>query len=639
MARRLAAIMFTDLVGSTELAQKDEKAALALLREQEALAKPLLEAHGGRLVKTTGDGMLIEFANARDAVEYSVDFQRTVQERQASDPTVALHVRIGIHVGDVESQGADILGDAVNIAARVEPLAEPGGVCLSGAVYEQTHNKVAFSMERLGPKTLKGVVGPVEIYRVVLPWQRVGDPPPAELDRTRIAVLPFANMSPDPNDEYFADGITDEIISAVSGISGLSVISRTSTMRYKQTSKALTEIGRELKAGKILEGSVRKFGSRVRITVQLIDSESDAHVWSRSYDGSMDHVFETQSDIARRIAEALKLPLPQTGARVENPEVYTQCLRARLLWQQTTKDANGRATILLEDALRIDPGSARAIAGLALCSQQAGDEAWSDQKAAYAKARELAERAVELDPMLPEARHALGNALMQDDYPAAEVEFRKALALNPSYADAHERLGSVLRGMGRHEEALEEVRRAYELDPLPTWRTWLLATQYYFVGRNDESLALFDRLVQTEGLGGARWARAVLMAIKGRKEEAYRALEPVQRLSSEMNYKSVRARVEGHLGNKEEASRLIGETLSLIGDSDSPDANSARWSLSYACALIGDTSHFYPLVNHLVDRKIMGPGELGDPAYNNLREQARFVETVKKMRASYGIVS
>jgi len=260
-----------------------------------------------------------------------------------------------------------------------------------------------------------------------------------------------------------------------------------------------------------------------------------------------------------------------------------------------------------------------------------------DKDQARAKARQFATRAIQLDETLPEAHLALANLLLADDYPAAEVEIKRALSLNPSHADAHEWYARILRGKGEMESALEELKKAYELDPLPANRRWFLVTQYYFVGRNEEALAICDRLIQTDQTG--HFGRAVLMAIKGNREEAYKALETYRRFANEMVYKSVVARIEGHLGNREEASRLIDETLVLINRGDLTEPNVARWQLSYTCALIRDPQRFYPLVEYLVERKIYQPGELGDPAFNNMRGEARFAELLKKLRVSYGIAN
>ena len=273
--RRLAAIMYTDMVGYTALGQQNESLSLELVEEQRKLARPIFETHNGREVKTMGDAFLVEFPSAVDAVRCAYDVQKSIREFNLSLASERkIHLRIGVHLGEVVDVGGDILGDAVNVASRIEPLAEDGGVCLSRQVYDQVQRKLEFRLSSLGPRALKNVIEPVEVFRIMMPWEDERSPEVVGLDRKRIAVLPFVNMSPDPNDSYFADGITEEIISTVSGISGLRVISRTSMMHYRGTSKTLKEIGREVEAGSVLEGSLRKAGrlscSRANCAVLLL---------------------------------------------------------------------------------------------------------------------------------------------------------------------------------------------------------------------------------------------------------------------------------------------------------------------------------------------------------------------------------
>src|SRR5712692_9945979 len=293
--------MFTDMIGYTALGQRNESLSLALVDEQRRLIRPVLHRHHGREVKTIGDGFLVEFSSAMDAVRCAYDIQRTTREFNISAPVEQkLHLRIGVHLGDVvESQG-DISGDAVNVASRIEPLAEDGGVCLTRQVYDHVRNKFELPLASLGAKSLKNVSEPVEVYKMVMPWSESKVAPQAQLDKRRIAVLPFTNISPDSQDEYFADGMTEELISTISNMHDLSVISRTSAMRYKGGDKTVAEIGRELNVGTVLEGSVRKAGNRVRISTQLIEVQSDRPMWSQTYEKELLDVFAIQSDVAHR---------------------------------------------------------------------------------------------------------------------------------------------------------------------------------------------------------------------------------------------------------------------------------------------------------------------------------------------------
>ena len=283
-ARRLAAIMFTDLVGYTALTQRNEALAMQLLEEHRRLVRPFFPKHNGREVKTIGDAFLVEFASALEATRCAFDIQQSLNELNSGrqeDRRVLL--RVGIHLGDVIHDQNDVYGDAVNIASRIEPLASPGGICVSQQVYDQIKNKFEFPLSTLGEKTLKNVSEPVEVYRVILPWEKKSESE-SSLEKTRIAVLPFTNMSSNPEEGYFADGMTEELITSLSGVRQLTVIARTSVMGYKGTTKKVREIGRELEVGSVLEGSVRKAGNKVRITAQLIDAATEGHLWAQNYD-------------------------------------------------------------------------------------------------------------------------------------------------------------------------------------------------------------------------------------------------------------------------------------------------------------------------------------------------------------------
>ena len=627
--RRLAAIMFTDMVGYTALGQKNESLSLALVEEQRKLIRPILARHNGREIKTIGDAFLVEFPNALDAVRCAYDIQRATREFNISLPDEKrIHLRIGLHLGDVvESQG-DISGDAVNVASRIESLAEDGGVCLTRQVLDHVQNKFELPLTSLGLRALKNVNVPLEVYKMAMPWdQPVSTKVAMTLPRDRIAILPFANMSSDPTDEYFADGMTEEIISTISGIRGLGVISRTSVMRYKQTTKSAMEIGRELNAGKLLEGSVRKAGDKVRITVQLIDAQDDVHLWAQSYDRNLKDIFETQSDIARRIADELKLPTPQfAGGRTENVDAYTLCLRARSLWNKRTPEGNEQALLLFEEALRMDPDSARAIAGIADCYHIAGDWGFMDREEGYAKARQFVRRALELDDSLPEARATLGVLLHHDRlYEEAQAELRKAISLNPSYATAHHWYSAVLSDMGKFGEGTEEIEEASNLDPLSPIVLWHLAITYYYAGRLDDMMAVCTKIIQTEpGFANAYFGRSVIHALRGSKEEARRDLQTFRRLMNrDCEYKVHLATFEALWGNKQEGLRLIEEVLPLF---DEP--SSWRWDASPAefYAAIGDREQFFKWANWSIDRHSAAtPSDFRyDPQQEQMREDPRF---------------
>ena len=302
--------MFTDMVGYTALGQKNESLSLALVDEHKRLIRPILSKHDGKEVKTMGDAFLVEFPSALNAVRCAYDVQRATRELNFSLPEDRrVHLRVGVHLGDVVESSGDILGDAVNVASRIEALAEDGGVCVTRQVFDQVQNKVEFSLESIGMRHLKNVALPIEVFKMSMPWEKEGPVAGLQLNPKRIAILPFTNMSPDPNDEYFADGMTEELITTMSKIEEIEVISRTSVMLLKKNPKPISEVSRDLKVGTILEGSVRKSGDMLWITILMIDATKDRHLWAESYDKELKDVFVIQKDIASQVADSLKVKI------------------------------------------------------------------------------------------------------------------------------------------------------------------------------------------------------------------------------------------------------------------------------------------------------------------------------------------
>jgi adenylate cyclase len=500
--RRLAAIMFTDTVGYTTSTQTDEARTLELLRQQGDIVRPLISAHHGREVKFTGDGFLVEFDSALRATHCAVDIQRRIYERNAEGAVAPIQIRIGIHLGDVVQSGTDILGDAVNIAARIEPIAEPGGICLSGAVREQVWNKITDHLEKLPSRALKGLQVPLEVYRVVLPWA-AKEPPSASSGPAGLAVLPLANISPDPKDEYFADGLTEELITVLSQLRELRVIARTSVMQYKSTSKSVSQIGGELGVSSILEGSVRKAGNRVRIAVQLIDAASQGHVWASTYDRELNDVFVVQTEIAKQVAEALKVEL-QAAEQVRirarpavRPDSYLAYLRGRtLLHTTTTRESAEAAKNQFELAIFLDSANAGAYAALADVTRGLGGwyatapgTGWDETS------RRLVARAVELDPNLAEARNSHALILLVDsEYAAAEKELKLALSLDPSNSRAHHLYAELLEDEARTDEALVEFALAEAADPLWPNNFYCQAFLLIWLGKLDQALGKVQKL-------------------------------------------------------------------------------------------------------------------------------------------------
>src|SRR5438128_9103335 len=313
--------MFTDMVDYATISEKNEALALTLLEEHRELLRPVFARHGGREVQTIGDGFLVEFPSALEAVRSALEIQQLMDKRnEGVSPERKILLRVAVHLGDVEHQDGDVYGDAVNIASRIQSLADPGGICITQQVFDHVRNNEEFRTVPLGQNQLKNVQMPTVVYRVLPPTGETRLTRSDALEPRRVAALPLAILSSDHQDEYFAHGLTEEIINTLSSIPGLNVIARTYVMKYKQAIKSVVEIGRELKVGTILEGSVRKAGGRLRITIQLIDVGSEAPIWAQKYDRELEDVFEIQTDIAERVSEALKVKLAREKIKFSTDE-------------------------------------------------------------------------------------------------------------------------------------------------------------------------------------------------------------------------------------------------------------------------------------------------------------------------------
>jgi adenylate cyclase len=491
--------MFTDIVGYTRMAQAKESLALELLDEHRSVVRPLIAAHNGTEVKTIGDAFLIEFKSAVEAVLCAVDIQKKMADRNSRvQAERQVQVRVGVHLGDVVHEGGDIYGDAVNIASRIEPLAKPGDICISQQVYDNIRNKTDLGIERMGEVGLKNVELPVAVYKVNVVGIKASSDG-AAAPRERLAVLPFVNISPDPNDEYFADGLTEELITKLSEVKGLKVIARTSVMNYKRKEKNVAQIGRELEVGSIIEGSVRKAGNRIRVTVQLIDSRTEEHLWASNYDKELDDIFAIQSDVATKVANSVSsgiLPLPKKP-ETEDIEAYTLYIRGMLGVHEGTEHSLREAASLFERAVARDPSFARAYAGLCLAYVRLAVSGYEDYDMVSKRAEPAGRRALDLDTELAEghaAMAAVANALDKSNQVVAEAE--EAVRLNPNLAEAHLSLGIFHASMGRLEQGIAYMEKSHELDPLSMHTADLLARTLRVAGNNARSMAIMQRMDQ-----------------------------------------------------------------------------------------------------------------------------------------------
>ncbi|HEY6283627.1 MAG TPA: adenylate/guanylate cyclase domain-containing protein [Nitrososphaerales archaeon] len=492
--RRLAAIMFTDIVGYTAMAQTNESRALALLKEHKELIRPIFALHGGREVKTMGDAFLVEFASALAATNCAIDLESALLKFNEGKKD-KVRVRVGIHVGDVVHEEGDVYGDAVNIASRIEPLAEGGGVCISQQAYDQVRNKVPFRFTRLGARELSNVSVPIEVYRLES-TEKIAEESSVESGaRQRLAVLPFANLSPDQSDEYLSDGMTEELISTLSKVPEIQVISRTSVMQYKKSPKPIKEVSRELRVGTVLEGSVRKAAGKLRVTVQMIDAERDVHLWAESYDRDLNDVFAIQIDIARLVVDALRPKLlPGVSAKLEevpsaDPGAYNLYLEGRYHWNKRELEDVKQALVCFSAAVKEDPGFALGYVGLGDCYQVLTTRFGLDVDENRGRAKAMFAKALELDPDLAEVHASRGVTLLSDyDMRAAEGEFRRAIELKPSYASAHQWYAQLLIAQLRWDEGLLHIEKAAELDPFS--QIICLVRTFFYEARRDYGTGL-----------------------------------------------------------------------------------------------------------------------------------------------------
>jgi adenylate cyclase len=498
MEHRLAAVLAADMVGYSRLMEADERGTLARLRTHRIeLIDPAIAKNQGRIIKTTGDGMLVEFQSVADAVRCAVEIQERMHRRNsdvADDRRIEF--RIGINLGDIIFEDGDIFGDGVNIAARVEQLAEVGGICVTAAVHDQVDGRVDAAFEDLGEKLLKNIRRPVRIYRVagqspeLKPVPAKGQPAGGVVKPT-VAVLPFANMSGDPEQEFFVDGLTEDILTELSRRRELFVISRTSTFVYKGHAANLREVAQKLGARYLVEGSVRKAGDRLRVTVQLIDTASDAHIWAERYDRKLDDIFSIQDEITAAIVATLpgRLEAAQHDqlARIKpsNLAAYECVLAAKVLHHRSTRDDNVEALKLIDRALKLDPDYAHAHAWRGCILGQAWGYGWCKDKDAIF--REIAfelDKAMALDDNDADVHRILAAvAIVRSDMNRARYHQDRALTLNPNYDLVVVQMGELFTWLGRAEEGIEWVRKAMRLNPHHPARFWGHLGKAHFVGR------------------------------------------------------------------------------------------------------------------------------------------------------------
>ena len=546
--RRLAAILAADIVGYSRLMGLDEAGTAQAVRDQRVAADPIVAQHGGRVFKTTGDGVLIEFASVVGAVECALALQQLAAERNAAVASDRrMEWRIGVHLGDVLIEGDDILGDGVNIAARLEGIADPNGICISEDAFRQVRGKVEVEFADLGEQSLKNIARPLRVYRVGSS-SAASQPirPAAALplpDKPSIAVLPFQNMSGDPEQDYFADGMVEEIITALSRIRWLFVIARNSSFSYKGQAVDVKQVARELGVRYVLEGSVRKAGGRVRITAQLIDAVTGAHLWADRFDGSLEDVFDLQDEVATSVAGVIE-PTLQTAEIRRSAARPTSDLTAYDLYLRALPGMSGEksgyieALDLLGRAIERDPHYGPGLALIAVCHASMHVAGWTDDP--VASRREGVERAREAlrygaDDACTLGRAAYTLGLLGEDIDAAIGLVDRALRINPSYAYGWQRSGWLRLWAGVPDLAIAHLQTALRLNPRDTSPATLMGigVGHFFAGRLEEARAMLLQSLQ-EQPGWVPTSRflAACYAHLGRLDEARAIINQLRSLTS-----------------------------------------------------------------------------------------------------------
>jgi TolB-like protein/Flp pilus assembly protein TadD len=534
VARRLAAILAADVVGFSRLMEADEAGTLAALKaRRKTVLEPLVAKHAGRVFKITGDGVLVEFASAVNAVQCAVELQKAFADSNKDVPdNRQIVLRIGVNLGDVMVEGGDLYGDGVNIAARLEELAEPGTVCVSHKVREEIGRKLELDFDDLGERRLKNIDAPIRVSRLRGgAGEQAARLPLLPLpDKPSIAILPFDNLSGDPEQQYFSDGIAEDVITDLSKLSGLFVIARNSAFAYRGKNVNVRQASRELGVRYVLEGSVRKAGNRVRIAAQLIDGTTGGHLWAERYDRDLTDIFQVQDEVTREIVTALAIKLTPGEQRrlrrkgTDDLAAYDHYLRGRQLVWLRSKDSNEEARVLLERAIELDGGfsSARAILGFAHVLNYLNS--WrGPPEESLRRAHELAQSALALDMDDPEAHWVLGlTHLWMRQHDRAIAEARRAIALDANFAWAYTLLGQALHYAGRSRDAIDPIATAMRLDPNhDDMFHHFLAQSYFSLGRYDEAAtALKRRILRKPDTDISRVLLAACYGHLGRHEEA-----------------------------------------------------------------------------------------------------------------------
>ena len=674
--RKLAAIMFTDMVGYSALSQRDDKLALELLEEHRQLLREIFPRFHGTEIKTIGDAFLVEFNSALEAAQCAIEIQRSLAHRNADAPAGRqIEVRIGIHIGDVVHRAGDVYGDGVNIASRIEQLANAGGVCVSMDVERQIRNAIETRFEKLAPTELKNISVPMDLFRIVLPWERPGTPvakiqaptkstsrkfvptasalvllliigigwwwtaqrsgkttstprqsEAATVPEKSIAVLPFVNMSEDKANDYFSDGISEELLNLLAKIPQLKVTARVSSFSFKGKELDIPEIARRLHVAHVLEGSVRKAGDQVRITAQLIHAADGFHMWSETYDRKLDDIFKIQDEVAGKVVKELKVTLLelQPKVRITDPKAYALYLQASQLGGQRTAEAFEKSDALYHQVLEIDPRYAPAWTELARNFLNKVASGVVSSQEGYARGREAAEKALAIDPDSARAHAELGAiANLENDDDDAAKHFERALMLDPTDLEVLLTVSNFLMSLGRLDESLALQQAIVRRDPLNTRALYNLGLRQRYSGRYDEAIASFrTALSLNPGTGNVHAQLGQTLLLKG---DAASALAETEQEPNEF------WRMEGPpmayyaLGRKADSDTALAALIAKYEKESS-------YNIAYVYAFRGEADQAFAWLDKAVDYHDGGLSEIvPETLFDKIHSDPRWLPFLRKI--------
>jgi len=640
--RKLTAILSADVKDYSRLMTEDEVATVQRITEYRELIGVRVREHRGRVVDSPGDNLLTEFPSALDSTRCAVEIQRVLRTRNADLPAIRrMEFRIGIHLGDVMVDGERIYGDGVNIAARLEGLAEPGGICISATMHEQVKNKLELEYEDMGEQDVKNIPEPIRVYRVLIDKSKTGSPQEegASLpEKPSIVVMPFVNMSPDPDQEYFSDGLTEEIITDLSHIHDLLVISRSSAMTFKGTKKTIPEIARSVNVRYVLEGSVRKAGNNLRITAQLIDAATDAHLWAEKYSGTLDEVFDIQEKVSRSIVDALKLKLSpeekkKIAARpIENVQAYEYYLKANAEILKFTEDAINYALRYLQNAIDIIGDNALLYSGMSFACWNLVNIG-AKQEDYLVRAEEYVKKALLVDPESSKANTNLGHI---DQFRGRLLDsvshFKRALEVNQDEILALCGISTVYVVTGKISAAVPYCERLMQIDPLSFPANWYKGGLYYYDGRFNLALQAWRRLYRLEPENPfGQFMYALILTYHKEMDEAISIIDQ----NAKANPGTVFAKLGLILkyaikGNKEKAFQEITPDFQKTVQRDYTYSH----HLASFFALIDEKEETLNWLENAVNRGFINYPFLSeyDPFFENIRGEERFKKLMERVR-------